>query len=111
MKFKHLKGELVLVIDDPYEQESIGLYMFERQVLDFLISQGRIGDSYTSCWIGSGKLPWGIHADNVEEAPAVLHLLLSKFCKIKCHHVGLERHCEKLAVFFYPLYNLILVCL
>ena len=38
--FEHIQGELVLIVDDPYEEETLSLDQAQGQRLDPLICQG-----------------------------------------------------------------------
>ena len=66
MSFEELKGELVLVVDDPDEEEAILLDRRHWQCVDQRISQGIVGDGNTTSWVSRGELPWRVHRDDVE---------------------------------------------
>ena len=66
MSFEELEGELVLVVDDPDEEEAILLDGRHWQCVDQRISQGVVGDGNTSSWVSRGELPWRVHRDDVE---------------------------------------------
>lgn len=89
MHLEHIQGELVPGVDHPNEEESIRLDMLERQVLDLFIGESRVCNGDSSCWVGRRQLPGRVHADYVEEAPTMLHLLFAEFGEIVGHHVSL----------------------
>ena len=52
-------------------------------MLDLVVSQGRVGDGYTSGRVGSGELPWWIHADDIEQAASMLLLSAAQLLKLE----------------------------
>jgi len=52
MLVEHVQGKAVLGIDDPDEQEALGLDLFERQVQDVFVSEGAVSDGNTSSRVG-----------------------------------------------------------
>ena len=83
--------------------------MLERQVHNLFIGESRVGNGDSSRWVGCGQLPGRVHADYIEEAATMLHLLFAEFGEIVGHHIGLERHTVELALFFNSLDDLFLV--
>ena len=47
----HAKGEAVLGIDDPNQEEAVALDRVEGNIQDFLVVQSIICDGYTSSWV------------------------------------------------------------
>ena len=50
---KQIKGKLILGIDDPDEQEASILNLIKWHIDNIIVIKGVVGNSYTSCRIGS----------------------------------------------------------
>ena len=48
VSFEHIERKLVLVINDPNQEESVSLQVFKRELLNFVICECRVGDCDTS---------------------------------------------------------------
>lgn len=93
---EEIEGKLILVVDDPNEEEAITLHVLQGQVRDLYIIHGRVGNGHATSWVRRRQLPGRVHADYVKEAPSVLHLLLPKVLEVVLHDVSENRHAPEL---------------
>lgn len=92
----HLYREAVFGIDDPYEEESILLQFFERDVHHLLIVECVVCYRDTSRGIGRRELPWRITGNNIEKLASMSLLTPCKVVPIKFCNIVTQRDRPKL---------------
>lgn len=110
----HFERKSILGVDDPNEQETVGLEAFEGNVEDLLVVESIICDGNTSGRICGRKLPWWITSDNIEKsATSSFFLGFDEFIPVYVEDTKTHRNCPKLlnVRFFFKGLKLLIVLL